>query len=241
MTDVLIGCGPFPPKRQRFFDTFRVVEITESIMEPIRHNTLQKWDEGRPEGFEFVLGAPRWLSLEPLDERSKPPLGFPRSEFGLFRDTAANRALWAQFREQADALRADTVLVRTPPAFSPSAANLDALRRFRAEVIGDVPFELAWEARGVWQADETAELGAELGLTIVRDPHVEASFPAPVADAYYAVTAPIGHLRFSEDDLYDLNEFVDEHPGRVRVVFRGPDREHNARALHKLRVKLYGA
>lgn len=240
MPDVLIGCGPFPPKRGAFLDTFRVVELSEAIHEPIRHATLRKWNESRPDGFEYVLGASRWLTLEPLDESAKPPQEFPRRDFGLFRPTEANRAEWAVVREQADALAANAVLFRTPPAFSPSATNLDALRTFRAEVIGDVPFELIWEPRGIWQPEELAELGEELGMTIVRDPHGATSFPIPTEDAYYAVTAPIGHLRFSEDDLYDLSEFIDSHPTKVRMVFRGPDRERNARSLHKLRAKLYG-
>lgn len=240
MPNVLIGCGPFPPKRDRAAKHFGCIELSESMIDPIRHATLRKWNKERPEGFQYILGAWRWLSIEPLDEKRQPPLDFPLADFGLFRDTAANRAVWAETRAQADALEADGVLFRTPPAFSPSAKNLDNLRKFRAEVIGDVPFELLWEARGIWVADELTELGEELGMTIVRDPHGESVMPDPTAHAYYAITAPIGHLRFSEDDLFDLSDFLDAHPTDVRAVFRGPDREHNARALINLRRKLAG-
>lgn len=240
MADVLIGCGPFPPKRQAFLDAFRVVELTESFSEPIRHNTLRKWDETRPAGFEYVLGASRWLTLDPLSEKSAPPAAFDKRQFGLFAPSDANRAVWDEVRGQADALRADAVLFRSPPAFSPSQENLDNLRRFRESIIGEVPFDLVWEPRGIWQPAEVLALGEELGFTIVRDPHLESRLPDPVPNAYYAITAPAGHLRFSEDDLFDLNEFFDEHEGKVRAVFRGPDREFNARSMLQLRKRLSG-
>lgn len=240
MPNVFIGCGPFPPKRNKSVQQFSIVELSEAIIEPIRHKTLRTWNKERPDGFRYVLGAWRWLGVEPLDERGAPPLDFPKSEFGLFRDTEANRAVWAEIRAQADALAADSVFFRTPASFSPSAENLANLKHFRNEIIGEVPFELIWEPRGIWAAEEVAELGETLGFTIAQDPHAHAQFPTPAANAYYAVTAPIGHLTFSEDDLFDLSDFIDAHPTDVRVVFRGPDREHNARALIKLRKKLAG-
>ncbi len=240
MPNVLIGCGPFPPKRKEALKQFSIIELAEAIMEPIRHTTLRAWNAERPEGFKYVLGAWRWLTLEPLDEKSAPPLDFPKRDFGLFRDTPANRAVWAEIRGQADALNADGVLFRSPAAFTPSKTNIDSLRHFRKEIIGDVPFELLWEARGMWVEDEIQALADELGFTLVRDPHADTQFPMPSESGYYAITAPSGHLRFSEDDLFDLSDFLDAHPADVRAVFRGPDRQHNAHALLKLRRKLAG-
>jgi uncharacterized protein YecE (DUF72 family) len=239
MPDVLIGCGPLPPKRAKALATFRVAELSEAMNEPIGLKTLERWHADRPAGFEFVLGASKWLTVEPLDVR-RAPAGIDLSAVGLFRVTDANRALWDETRAQADALSADAVLFRSPPGFTPSQTNIESLRAFRREVIGDVPFDVAWEPRGIWSAEEVAGLCDELDMIPVRDPHGEATFPEPIARAYYAVTAPVGHLRFGEDDLYDLSAFLDDHPEKVRVVFRGPDRERNAGALVALRNKLHG-
>ena len=224
MPNLLVGCGPFPPRRKLYMDRCSCVELSESVFEPFRHQTLRKWNAERPDGFKYILAASRWLTLEPLDAPEEKPFDFPTADFGLFQPTDANKAVWDQVREQADELAADTVLIKSPTGFSPADKNLRNLETFRRDIIGEVPFEIVWEPRGIWLADELHGLGEQLNMTIAQDPHGEAAFPTPRPNAYYVLTAPRGHLRFNEDDLFDLIEFLEDHEGDVRVVFRGADR-----------------
>jgi len=201
------------------------------VQEPLRHNTLRRLAGSAPADFQWFIGAWRWITLEPLDEKRTPPLEFPKRDFGRFQPTEANRAAWREVEAQAKAAGARGILFKSPAAFTPSAAHIENLRAFRRDVIGDVPYELVWEPRGIWAREELDALAAELGLTIAVDPHTDVAMPEPVSgNAYYVITAPAGRLRFSEDDLVDLHEFAMAHDGLVRLVFRGPEREAHARA-----------
>lgn len=236
-----IGCGPIPPRRGPYFERFSCAELSETMFKPIRYKTLRGWNAERPDGFDYVLGVHRWIGLEPLDEREPPPLDdFAKKEFGLFADTDANRALWAETAAQAEALAANAVIIRTPPGFSPSAQNRDNLGRFLRDVVGDVPYDFVWEARGLWTPADRADLATELGITAVVDPYDESAFPeVPSAASYYTVTAPNGRVRFSREDFFELAEFLNEHENDVRVIFRGPEREWNAGHLLKALESFY--
>ena len=232
---LFIGCGPIPPKRDKYFEQFNCAELSEAMFQEIRYKTLRGWNSDRPEGFDYVLGVHRWLGLEPLDESGPPPMeGFPKGDFGLFASTDANRALWAETAAQAEALAANAVIIRTPPGFSPSEENRANLRTFLADIVGEVPFDFVWEARGLWTTPERQALASELGITIAVDPYDESSMPEPPDHAaYYTVTAPNGRVRFSQEDFFDLAEFLSAHEHSVRMIFRGPEREWNAGHLLK--------
>lgn len=233
---LLIGCGPLPPKREKYFDQFNCAELSESMFQPIRYKTLRSWNKQRPEGFDYVLGAFRWIGLEPLDARDEPPIeGFKKSEYGLFEDTEANRALWAETAAQAEALAANGVIIRTPPGFTPSESNRKNLTHFVKEIIGDVPYDFIWEARGLWTHEQRTEVATELGITLATDPYDLPRFPAiPDGNVYYTITAPNGRVRFSQEDFFDLAEFLSDHEAeKTRVIFRGPEREYNGAHLLK--------
>ena len=237
---ILVGCGPLPAKRASNLAELGCAEILDSIFSPVRPATLRRWNDERPAGFHYVLAASRWIGLEPLDEPTSPPAEFPRESFGLFRPTDANRHLWAEVHAQMETLRGDAVLLKSPPAFSPSTSNLENLRAFRREVIGPVGYDVVWEPRGIWNATELAVLAEELEMQIATDPYADGRLGAASEGAYLVVTAPAGHIRFSADDLFELSEHLLAHRGLVRVMFRGPERVANALALSKTLSKLRG-
>lgn len=234
MRTISIGCGPYPPSRARYQQRFRCVEVSDTYFEPIRVATLRKWREESTEGFSFILGAYGFCSFEPLDHKGEFPSKHKVQDFGLLRPTEANRLVWADTHEQALALGADLVLIKTPPAFSPAQQHRDNLAAFLRDIVGEAPYRIAWEGRGIWEEDEKDALAEEHGMLVVRDPWGEAQFPPiPEGDAYYAVTAPWGRTFFSKDDYYELTDFLAEHTGRVHVVFRGQERERFAASLSK--------
>ena len=234
MRKIHIGCGPYPPSRKRYQQRFRCVEVSDTYFGPSRPATLKGWRDEADEGFSFILGAYGFCSFDPLDHKGEFPSDHPVRDFGLLQPTEANRLVWADTHEQALALGAKLVLLKTPPAFSPSQRNRDNLAAFVRDIVGEAPYRLVWEGRGIWQDDEKAALAAEHGMLVVQDPWGESQFPpVPEGDAYYAVTAPWGRTFFSNDDYFEFTDFLAEHPGDVYVVFRGPERERFAQGLSK--------
>jgi uncharacterized protein YecE (DUF72 family) len=235
MPEIRVGCGPFPPQRRTYVNSFSIVELTETFFEAAQASTFRRWRNQSPAGFEFVLGASLWLTRDPLDPTDEtPPADFAKREFGFFADTAANAAVWEMIAAQAEALKSERVLFRTPSSFGPSQANRNAMLNFFAKNVHPTNLTGVWEPRGIWSADEISEFAAELGVLVCEDPHVEEEFPEPPdCEAYYALTAPQGRREFSPDDFEDLLDWLNTHEHRVNVFFRGPDRFDHARAFAK--------
>ncbi|MFT4705523.1 MAG: hypothetical protein ACI81R_003234 [Bradymonadia bacterium] len=233
MAEIKIGCGPFLPSRQKYMEQFGCVEVSDAWFDPIPPKTLAKWQAKTPKGFDYLHVAWGWLGRDPLDAKEAPPFKFPKNDFGLMQPTDANRTVWQHVDAQARALGATTVLLKTPPTFAPSENNRANMATFVREIIGEVPYGIAWEPRGFWEVEETAALAKELDIVVVRDVYGEFEMPEPPTegDAYYALTAPWGRTFFSKEDLFDLYDFLDAHPAKVWTVFRGNDRERNATAL----------
>jgi uncharacterized protein YecE (DUF72 family) len=242
MTMIKIGCGPFPPSRRAYFERFRTVELSDTWFEPVGDKTLTKWKNKAPEDFDYHLAAWGWLTFDPLDADGTPPFAHPKRDFGLLQPTEANREVWQVIDRQARTLGARSVLLKTPATFAPSTRSRDHLEAFKRDIIGEVPYQLLWEPRGIWDAEERLAWADEYGLTLVVDPHGEdRRFPEPPeGDAYYAITAPWGRTYFSKDDLFDLFDFLQGHQGTTWVVFRGQDRQRNAEGLVKVLAEELG-
>lgn len=233
MSEAFVGCGPIPTKRKGYFQDFRALEVSESWQEPVGEQPLSGWRQSAGESFVFILQAWKWLVLDPLDAPGQPPLELAREELGLLRPGAASDAIWQRVLSQAAALQANYVSLKTPASFTPSQRNIDNLRRFaEAHRASEAAFKLAWEPRGLWEVEEIVELCTELQMAAVFDPWTDYEFPdPPPTDAIYVLTQPRGRRNFDRDDLLDLSDFIAEHEHPVTVIFRGSDRDRNARAL----------
>ena len=141
--------------------------------------------------------------------------------------------IWADVDEQVKALGASRLVIKTPASFSPSESNRAAIAEFMTRFAG-TEVTPVWEPRGIWTQPEASAFAAEMGAAHAFDPFTETEFPTPPAgEAYYVLTGPFGRAEFSNDDLFDLVDFLGEHQNRVTCVFRGAARERNADALRK--------
>lgn len=204
----------------------------ESYYDILSGDTLHAWRKEAGRDFHMILDANRWLTLDPMDERGETPFGDPLGEVGFLKVTEANRKIWEAVASQSRALHANVVLLRTPASFTPSRQNIENLTRFRKEIIGEVPYQIAWEPRGMWEAEEVDELAAEVGLIVARDPWSEFEFlDPPESDVIYTLTHPRGRRNFDRDDVAEFIEYLEEHSGHVSVIFRGSERKRNAYAF----------
>lgn len=232
MQSLAFGCGPIPTRRKDYFNLHTALEVSETFTTLVSRDTLHAWRKEAGKAFTIVLVAHRYLSFDPDDALAPGPLGHAGNEHGFLRPTEANRALWAEVDAQARALHANMVELRTPASFTPTRQNIANLETFRKEIIGDVPYKVCWEARGLWDDEELAELSEKLDLLIVKDPYVPFTFDPPSGgDVVYTLKQPRGRRNFDREDAIDLLDYFEEHEGNVLAIFRGGERERNAYVL----------
>jgi len=146
-------------------------------------------------------------------------------------------AAWRELLDGYDALKAEALVLQTPPSFSPSAANREAMKRFFGEVAGDPGDRVVcWEPRGTWEPLQAARLCLELGILHAYDPLLpDEEGPPPAAEeAYYRIYGlGLQRNRISDDNLATLAERVALH-ARAWVVFATGERWRDAQKFAAL-------
>lgn len=152
---IKIGCSGFPVSRPRYFQRYATVEIADTFEALPRPQTLKRWREEAPEGFEYAVWA--WRPI------THPGSG-PAARDGHFRDTAEVARAWERFSEVVEALRPRFVVFPTPPSFHNSADHLRDLYRF-FKSLRRRDFTPVWEPRGGgWGEDLVRKVCADLRL-----------------------------------------------------------------------------
>jgi uncharacterized protein YecE (DUF72 family) len=144
-------------------------------------------------------------------------------------------AAWKELLAGVDALGAEALVLSTPPSFSPSAANREAMTRNLGEAAAELAGRvIAWEPRGTWEPAQAARLCQELGLVHARDPlipEVLGHEPAPPAEedqVYFRIHAlGLQRNRLSDEHLAELAARVAQH-ARAWVVFANVERYRDA-------------
>jgi uncharacterized protein YecE (DUF72 family) len=57
MPDVKVGCCGFAASHQRYYETFRVIEVQQAFYHPPALSTATRWRQEAPADFEFTLQA----------------------------------------------------------------------------------------------------------------------------------------------------------------------------------------
>ncbi|GGD30486.1 hypothetical protein GCM10007231_32400 [Nocardioides daphniae] len=193
---------------------FPLVEVQHTFYEPPTDAMLARWRAQVPAEFEFTIKAWQVVTHEsssPTYRRMKQPLpDEAHGQVGAFRTTPHVLAAWRRTLECARILEASAVLLQCPKSFRPTAANVDRLRTFVAEVERPAG-RLLWEPRGDWPRSLVAELCTELGLVHVVDPmQTETVTPE---QTYYRLHGTTGarHVH-TDDELRRLHDLVDGRP-----------------------------
>ncbi len=232
MRRLTYGCGPIPTKRKGYFDKYNALEVSEAYTELISKDALHRWRKDAGQDVVMILTANQHLGMDPAGIGPEGPWGHPGHAYGFLQDTDANRTLWKEVDAQARALHANIVAIRTPAAFTPTKKNLANLENFRRQIIGDVPYQICWEAHGLWDDEELDELADALDMILAVDPYVPFHFAdPPERDVVYSLRQPRGRRNFAREDVEDLMDYIEEHEHDVVALFRGGERERNAFAF----------
>lgn len=170
-----IGCAELPHGVgwERYFSKLSFLETSAIARGPVKPSVLARWRAAAPGPGAFALVAPP-IVANPLDV-----------ERGIDALVAA-----------ASTLEASVVVFRTPPSFSPSAANRDLLRRFFTEIAADLGGERVWHPDGLWDTRTAAKLATELGVTLAVDPLVRDQTREP-PEFYATLEVPKLYMRVS--------------------------------------------
>ncbi|MGC8586323.1 MAG: DUF72 domain-containing protein [Candidatus Micrarchaeia archaeon] len=144
---MIVGCcgwGFFAPKtffgsawKERFksrlgaySSLYDVVEVDSTFYSLPKIETAERWREEVPEGFEFVVKAPKSITHE--------------KKFGKGSLDDFNSLM-----KIAKALRSDKILFQTPASFGYSKENEILVKRFFGS-IKSKSYSIIWEPRGTW-------------------------------------------------------------------------------------------
>lgn len=206
-----IGCCGFPVRRERYFEHFGVVEIQKTFYQPPSLHTMEKLRAEAPPGFEFTLKAWQLITHEPTSPTYRrlaaPVPDNKRRNYGFFKPTSEVFGAWQTTRSVAEALKAKVIVFQCPASFQPTPENKANMRQF-FRAIERCDFQLVWEPRGNWAADEIRELCEELNLVHCVDPF-KAS-PTSGAFRYFRLHGKTGYrYKYSDDDLQELKSRIE--------------------------------
>jgi uncharacterized protein YecE (DUF72 family) len=153
---------------------FEVVEVQQTFYQPPQIQTLERWREAAPPGFEFTIKAWQLITHEarsPTYRRLKRELDeAERAQCGSFRPSRIVKQAWATTLACARALGARRILFQCPASFTPTPEHVKNMRRFFASIERDGGLQFCWEPRGGWPDTVVRELCREFELVHVVDP-----------------------------------------------------------------------
>ena len=172
-TMVKIGCCGFASAKGTYYKTFEVVEIQKIFYQFPRLQTVLRWREEAPKGFEFTLKAPQLITHLPSSPTYRK-LGYsiPEKEkpnYGFFKPTDAVLDAWEKTQKIAQLLEAKIVIFQMPPSFLPTLENKRNMKKFFRKIKRQ-GLLLVWEPRGNWDGKEIRTLCSQLGLVHCVDP-----------------------------------------------------------------------
>lgn len=213
-----VGCCGFPVAREKYYQTFSVVELQQTFYQLPMLKTAQRWRQESPEGFDFTMKVPQLITHEttsPTYRRYKIPIPEEkRKNYGSFKPTAEVMEAWQKTIEVARALRASILVFQCPPSFSPTLAHKQNLKHFFSTIVRK-DFLLVWEPRGDWNPREIKELCVELNLIHGVDPFKNEPLHGKLR--YFRLHGKTGYsYRFTDEDLKWLKEWA---KGTVYFMF----------------------
>ncbi len=242
---IRVGLCGFTISMEDYPIYFPIVEVQQTFYQPPRDETMRKWVEATPAGFEFTLKAWQLVThpaSSPTYRRTRRVLDpRERAGCGFFQDTAIVAEGYRRSIECARVLGATALLFQCPSSFRPDAASIERLRSFFRRIERPPGLRLLWEPRGAaWVAarEKARALCEELDIVHVIDPFVTPPARHPV---YWRLHG-IGGARHSyrDEELRRLRGMVEAAqitPGPAAyVMFNNLPRAGDARRFASLPV-----
>lgn len=247
---IVVGCCGFaiPGGMKSYYKQFDVVEIQSTFYNIPRLETVERWRQEASASFEFVpkafqgithpTSSPTWRRfrgrLQSVEKNS--------SKYGFLRPTGEVIDCWNTAIEICRRLRAEAVLIQTPPNFGASESNISNMKELLmgVERRGVV---VCWEPRGDWNenACKVESICSELDLVHVVD--LMRREPVSTHEVSYIRLHGLNPREFdyrhkySDEELLRLKDKVlklDERSRKVYVLFNNTNMAADAKRLKQI-------
>lgn len=209
---IKVGCCGFPEAQRQYFSQFKLVEVQQTFYKPPQLETVLKWREQAPAGFEFSVKAWQLITHPPSSPTyRRAGLRLPAGKedhYGLFKPTDEVIEAWHKTKLIAEVLNAKVILFQCPPCFVENEENINRLREF-FQLLDNRHFLFAWEPRGEWSDKTIRTLCRDLDLTHCVDPLEAASLYGKVK--YFRLHGGRGYRHsYSDEELLQVQKMLTE-------------------------------
>ncbi len=247
--EVRVGCCGWCVRggKKAYYGVFETVEVQETFYKLPRPETVERWVESAPKGFDFNMKAWQVITHPPASPTwRKAGLKIPESRkdrYGFLKPTEENYEAWEKTLKICRAMRARVCVFQTPASFKFSRENMKNLEEFFTTISRD-GVSIGWEPRGTWREHpgEVSKLCGRLDLIHVVDPFKWE--PLSAHEITYLRLHGIGkgevnyRYRYSDQDLLKLRGFVkkrlEENGGVVYVMFNNVWMMEDARRFKEI-------
>ena len=226
--EVLVGTCGFQRARRLHYQNLDVVEVQQTFYDPPPVERLESWRREAPEDFVYTVKA--WMLVtheynKRLWARIKRRLPGKPEDYGSFKLNEYTLWAWSVTLEAAEALKAEVILVQTPPSFGYSHENVERIISFFKEAPRR-GYKIAWEPRGTWwqSRDKLYETARRANLIVAGDP-LRARLPPEWQDTLYARLHGLGgrgevnyRYKYTNENLQRLMEILNSRPWRRAYI-----------------------
>lgn len=214
LMNIYYGCDETSQGWARYYQTCNAIELSLPQENTPSIQTLNRWRVDSPKGFAYILSVPEPAVLEALT-----PDG-PQDA-------------WLLVLEQARALAAKVLYLKTPFEFGPNDINRARIQDL-AQRVKDHGRTLIWEPEGMWPAEQTYAFARTNAMMLAIDPFLwirEGYERANASDVCFVLTERASARR--KFDQYDIEELLDyaEPAQRLFVMCRGRFKWDHVREL----------
>nr|MDO8100445.1 DUF72 domain-containing protein [Candidatus Njordarchaeota archaeon] len=250
---IIVGCCGFaiPGGMKSYYREFDLVEIQSTFYNIPRLETVERWRQEAPAGFEFVPKAFQGIThstSSPTWRRFRGRLlGIEKDspKYGFLKPTDEVIDCWNTTVEICRRLRAEAVLIQTPPNFGASESNISNMKKLLTEVERN-GVVVCWEPRGDWNQDpdKIARICSELDLVHVVD--LMRRKPVSTHKVSYIRLHGLNprefdyRYKYSDEELLSLKDKVlklDQKSRKVYVLFNNTNMVTDARRLKEITLR----
>lgn len=210
MTQIYFGTDEIPRHWDQYFVRCNALELDlDELDNPPHEETLNRWRVESPRGFAFVLHADSRISAELT----------ACAEAGSVELTDDLGDGWESTLENAHALAARAVLIKTPVSFGPGNSARELMERFAEELGEEFNYPVIWDSAASWETESTRQWAADCGLTYAYDPFL--AFRDEIGlhhgDGAFVLSERAGLRR--EFDRRDIRQLIDAVGSYDRAYF----------------------
>ena len=227
---ISVGTVGYPIKKNKMMGDVDVVEMTESRHIPPGKKAAKHLREDLPAAMQCCVQVSKYFVTPPKEGVT---LRGDLTGYGNFQVTDVALGLWRRQLQFAQALDASALVIVTPPAVTPSSANVTAMAKFFDSVVRG-GLSLVWEAHGPWEPEQIVQFSQAHQLVPAVDPLRDAVPDFDLAYFRFGAFAATG----SRMGMYELEQIaaaaLDCSAERVFCVFDTHRALDDARNLKKV-------